>query len=162
MIGFTGTREGMTDEQRSVLQLVLETSLAVHNIYTVGEAPEAPAFHHGDCVGADAQAHEIARAAGWTIILHPPDNDSQRAFCKLVGEEPELVREPLPYLERNKQICEHTNMLIACPGTMGELLRSGTWSTVRYARDRRDQWRTGHPILVIWPNGVTTWDGKKN
>lgn len=158
VIGFTGPREGLTDEQRAALQLVLETSMAVHDIYTVGETPEAPAFHHGDCVGADAQAHEIARAVGWVIIIHPPENDSQRAFCGLMGEEVELMRKPLPYLERNKQIVEHSKLLIACPGTMEELLRSGTWSTVRYARDRRRQWRNQYRILVIWPNGTVIWE----
>ena len=41
---------------------------------------------------------------------------------------------PAPYLERNKEIVASSNLLIACPVGDKEELRSGTWSTVRFAR----------------------------
>jgi hypothetical protein len=45
-IGFTGTRQGMTAEQKSALRNLLD-----------GGAGD---FHHGDCIGADSEAHGIA------------------------------------------------------------------------------------------------------
>src|ERR1700730_19108648 len=64
--GFTGTRQGMTAEQKSALRNFLDGG--------VGE------FHHGDCIGADSEAHDIADECGYGIILHPPTNYSERAW----------------------------------------------------------------------------------
>lgn len=41
-----------------------------------------------------------------------------------------------PYLQRNDALVEHADLLIAFPRTADEVLRSGTWSTVRRARKR--------------------------
>lgn len=87
-----------------------------------------PTLHHGDCIGADAQAHDAARALGYHIVLHPPTNPSRRAYCSADEEAP-----PLEYLARNKRIVESSELLIAGPSGP-ERVRSGTWSTVRYAR----------------------------
>lgn len=128
-IGFTGTREGMTKLQRLALEWLLDDRF--------GE------FHHGDCVGADAEAHAIATAAKFKTHSHPPDNETMRAFTKASVEH-----EPLPYLERNKAIVHACSTLIAAPATTAEHIRSGTWSTVRYAR------ANGVPVAVIYPNGI--------
>lgn len=86
-------------------------------------------FHHGDCVGADAQAAEIAREVGYLIHGHPPDKDSQRAFFPS-----DILYEPKPYLERNKDIVLSSEMLIATPKEREEQKRgSGTWATIRFA-----------------------------
>ena len=88
-------------------------------------------FHHGDCVGADEQAHKIISKfyPQVIIVLHPPENNSSRAFC-----ESKHSRAPLPYLDRNKEIVKETDFIFAAPKTNTEILRSGTWSTVRFAR----------------------------
>ena len=41
-----------------------------------------------------------------------------------------------PYLERNRNIVDNTTMLVAFPNNNKELLKSGTWSTIRYAKKR--------------------------
>ena len=122
-IGFTGTQEGMSEKQRSSLRQVLAGFFA----------DGARVFRHGDCVGADAQAHAIAKAIGFRVVIHPPSDDSKRAFC-----QGDVVLTPRPYLLRNRHIVDASGVLIATPKG-DEELRSGTWSTVRYARKvRRD------------------------
>jgi hypothetical protein len=71
-IGFTGTQEGMSEKQRSSLQQVLVGFFA----------DGARVFRHGDYVSADAQAHAIAKAIGFRVVIHPPSDDSKRAFCQ--------------------------------------------------------------------------------
>ena len=131
IVGFTGTREGLTSAQREALVKVL------YRLYSDGSE-----FHHGDCVGADEEAHEIAREIGYEIHIHPPSISRLRAFCK--GD---VVYSPKPYLERNHDIVDASDILVACPAQSYEVLRSGTWATVRYAR------RVGKPIVIIYPNG---------
>jgi hypothetical protein len=55
--------------------------------------------------------------------------------------------EPKPYLARNRDILRATEMLVAAPAQDIEQLRSGTWSTVRFAR------KTGRVVWVILPGG---------
>lgn len=102
-------------------------------------------FHHGDCIGSDAEAHDIAEELGFEIDIHPPDNPSKRAYKIPSPGIP--VRDKLPYLVRNKNIVRATDQLFAAPGEDTEQLRSGTWSTIRFAR------KLGKPITIFFPNG---------
>ena len=87
-------------------------------------------LHHGDCVGGDAIGHAI-----WTmersepVTVHPPTKPGKRAFCK--GDD---VRAEAPFLVRDGHIATEVDVLIAVPSTAHEVRRSGTWTTVRYAR----------------------------
>ena len=128
-VGFTGTREGLTEYQRGKLAKVLSD---MRDTYSV--------FVHGDCVGADEQAHRIAKSLGYIIEVYPPKNPRLRAFC-----EATIVHEPDDYLSRNRKIVDTVDFLIACPKQEKEILRSGTWATVRYARKR------GKEVLIICP-----------
>ena len=100
---------------------------------------------HGDCIGADAEAHVLAMSLGAEVRKHPCNIERQRAF----SEGGEVVAEPEPPLVRNRKIVDDGEQLIACPATFQEERRSGTWSTVRYAK------RNQKPVTVIWPNGTT-------
>jgi hypothetical protein len=138
-LGFTGTRHGMYDEQRrSVIR------------WLGGHWPAE--CHHGLCVGADSDFHDIvtSHADVWPgsakpkVVGHPPLNRSKvvladEMFC-------EEVRPPADYLDRNRAIVADCDHLLACPNGSEEL-RSGTWSTVRYAR------RAGKPATIIYPDG---------
>ncbi len=130
-VGFTGTQQGMTDAQRATLRTWL-----------VEHYPDS--LHHGDCIGADAQAHALALEWGIPVTLHPPEDGSKRAFC--VGAV--NVAGLKPYLERNHDIVDYTGVLIATPKGYSEERRSGTWATVRYAR------KMGRRVIIIHPDGT--------
>lgn len=137
-IGFTGTQESLTSAQYEALFRVLH-EYARH---------EERVFHHGNCIGADASSHYIAGILGFRRVLHRPVSGKKEAPCVrhlLPGDE---VLPRKDYLERNQDIVNATSVLIACPKEeTGEALRSGTWSTVRYARSLRRK------ILIIRPGG---------
>lgn len=101
-------------------------------------------LHHGDCVGADAQAHAAAAYGSVRIHLHPADFTTKRAWC--TGAE--LMAGPAPPLVRNRVMVDVSEALIATPRLMVEELRSGTWATVRYARKCRV------PVHIVWPDGT--------
>lgn len=129
IIGFTGTREGMTPAQKKAVEELL-----------AGVRPRE--FHHGDCIGADEEAHGVAARLAIPVHGHPPDKDTHRAYCACV-----VMHDPKPYQARNMDIVRACDTLVATPQGFTEELRSGTWSTVRKALG------AGKPVLIIWPDG---------
>lgn len=108
----------------------------------IDDHAEITELHHGDCIGADEEAHQLT--ALYTVI-HPPENPAMRAWC--TGDE---TRHPRPYKDRNYDIVDDTDVLIATPSHPNEILQSGTWQTIRHAR------KTGKPVVVINPDGSIT------
>ncbi len=111
--GFTGTQLGMSERQKCLLRAILKPG---------------DVLHHGDCIGADAEAAAIAKEIGCRTVAHPPLDPSKRAFT-----ENDYEYMPKDYLPRNQSIVEKTAKLLAAPREGRPFLRSGTWSTVRYA-----------------------------
>lgn len=141
-VGFTGTRNGMTDRQLEGVALTLSACVWIQG---------ATEFHHGDCVGADEQAHSLAlrfreqqQLKGWpglVVVVHPPRDSVLRAWCS-EGDE---YRPELGYLERDRNIVDAVDWLIAAPGENG--LRGGTGYTYRYALNQ------GKGIWVVRMDG---------
>jgi len=131
-VGFTGTRMGMSLPQLRTARELL-TSVGTTEL------------HHGDCLGADADMHAIAKNKGVIVVIHPPQGYRNRAFSKDANE----IRLAKPYLDRDRAIVDETDCLIATPLTSDEWRepRSGTWATIRMARKK------GVPIYIIMPNG---------
>lgn len=137
-VGFTGTRQGMTEEQIETFNTVLDI---------ISRESPISEFHHGDCRGADEQADDVVlslHGEGIQIktVIHPPDNDLFRAFC--IGD---VMRLPQPYLVRNKDIVNESSVMIVAPEQKDEQVRSGTWSTYRYAKNQ------GRDVFIIYPDG---------
>jgi hypothetical protein len=124
-VGVTGSRHARPDE----------ICLKFRELLIAWAATEV---HHGDCLGWDKQAHEIAADLGLRTVAHPPSNPSLRAYCDATE-----VRDPLPYLDRNKQIVLSCDKLVAAPEGP-EKTRSGTWSTVRFAKN------VGTRGVILW------------
>ena len=129
-VGFTGTQKGMTARQRVAVAILMVTLCAEEG-------------HHVDCVGADEEFHNIiTMLKNIKRIIHPPIRATARAYC-----EGDFSHEKNGYLERNKTIVDSTELLIGASLSSSETLRSGTWSTIRYARKKAGM------IIVIFPDG---------
>lgn len=134
-VGFTGTQEGMTLEQK----------LRVHKFLVLNwNTVDVPWGLHGDCIGADHDFHRLVRKYGGSIWLHPPLNLNKRAFCDY-----DRMEDLDEYLVRNHAIVNHSDYMLATPKEPKEVLRSGTWATIRYARKIR-------PLTIIAPDGTLT------
>lgn len=149
LIGFTGTQSGLVSFQLEKVAEILQVKLCSE-------------FLHGDCIGADEMANKIALDCGVKqFTIYPPDNPKKRAFCfdkehltkHLRQITPYLIRDGInvrwmpiePYLKRNKAIVDACTFLIACPKEHRHSVRSGTWSTIRYA------WKTKKDLVIIPP-----------
>jgi len=126
--GFTGTRNGLNTKQKEEIKRILENDIKNNLIIEV---------YHGDCVGADADFHDICRSVSANIKIyiipgyHKDKNEinNLRAFC-----EGDVILESKSYLDRNRDIVNNCNILIGCPKSNLEEVRSGTWYTIKYAR----------------------------
>lgn len=138
-IGFTGTRNGMTPPQRaSVRQVLLH-----HLVSNPGTSMRAL---HGDCVGADADFHALAREQGIEVCCRPCTFDGMRAR----SGAPELAP-PKPPMQRNRDIVADADLMIACPPNHTPIKRgSGTWATIGFAQ------RAGKPLTIVFPDGSFT------
>lgn len=117
---------------------------------TVGaliEELKATVGHHGMCVGADEGFHELCEIQKIKTVGHPPEAPQLRA----VDCEPDEIRTPRPYIERNREIVKSVVVLIGAPRELIEprILRGhGTWSTIHHAMGQI-------PVYVVKANGTT-------
>lgn len=105
-------------------------------------------FHHGDCIGADSDAHAVVASLQdeVTVHIHPPINPIKRAFCVGTIEHP--AKE---YLDRNRDIVDTCRCIFATPKEHEEQWQgSGTWATIRYAK------KTKTRLYIIYPDGEVT------
>lgn len=138
VVGFTGTRENLTDHQLSWL-------------YTTLESRSIDIVHHGACVGADTAVHLAALDSGVPVHVWPPTN------MKLIGRDcfqPNVlvtIHPRMPYLNRNREIVNATVGLIALPKHDKQPVDAsqwgGTWYTVEFAQ------RNDRPVMICYPNG---------
>lgn len=133
-VGFSGTRHGMTFEQAASMLRLL-------TLWRLEEG--AQAFHHGDCVGADAEAHRHAISLGYDVVVHPPIDGHARAWC--IGDGV-TYRAPGHYLARNRAIALSTDRLLAAPRTHVPG-KGGTWYTVNFALGCE------RPVWLVLPSG---------
>lgn len=151
-LGFTGTQRGMT---RAQLNAVDDLLSAVPDFIKLMEdlrfdCDRIWTIHHGDCIGADAQLDSIAKDHNIFRHIHPATGKNKRAWCAA-----QTIDDPLPPLKRNAVIVQCAVAgLIAAPGQATEIVRSGTWATVRYARKLKRH------IWIVRPNGTIVEENK--
>ena len=129
-VGITGTRMGMNEHQFAGVQELLT------KLYEAGAE-----FHHGDCVGVDAEAAVLAKELGYKIIGHPgPGEDGLRAFV-----ECDESKEPASHFKRNRTIVDECDVLIVVPLQNEHQSRGGTWYTHDYAVKTEKQFTVFYP-----------------
>jgi hypothetical protein len=132
ILGFTGSRQGLSDFQQSEIEKFISTN-----------AHEITEFHMGDCIGADEQASLIvSKYPSISIISHPAIEEKSRVFFKA-----HKVLPPKKYSDRNKDIVDASDLIIATPNGE-ERQRSGTWSTIRYAKKKNIK------IIICFPQEI--------
>lgn len=131
-IGFTGTRRGMSCAQ---IRFLHDTLVDIQR----SSVCYAPEFHHGMCIGADAEANIIALSLGIPTTGHPPIDRRFMSHSPVIE-----IRPPENYLVRNHNIVDECGVLIVAPEGP-EVVRSGTWATKRYA-DRKNK----QTIILPW------------
>lgn len=142
IIGFTGTRDGLTNQQLAWLVTTFETGKQDGTIQEV---------HHGACVGADAAVHAQAIELGIPIHVWPPVNMKYVAVETLTGHPLVTVHPRMQYLDRDRQIVGRTAGLVALPKHDKQperMLWGGTWYTVDFAE------RMSKPVIICYANGV--------
>ena len=127
--GFTGSQKDMSVAQQEWL---------------VGLLASRHSIHHGACIGSDETVHDIATRLGMKVVVHPPTDRTKMML--LISRVPLQILPPRPYLQRNRDIVDACELLLATPNS-DERLRSGTWATVRYAV------KVGKPVLICYPDG---------
>ena len=135
-IGFTGTKKGMTTDQRSSVLRILNSM------------KNRSVVHHGGCVGADIDFDSICFELGKIRVIHPSNIHSMQGKWHYT----EHYRPEKPPLERNKDIVNESRILIATPSQFSEVTRSGTWFTIRYARNCKVDYKK--IIYIILPDGT--------
>lgn len=130
-LGTTGTREGLSDAQKDQLKEFIRN----HVVYTL---------HHGDCVGSDDQVARAFSDEGTFIIAYPGNSTT---LHKAHSTANDLILPWQENLVRNRKIVNSVEMLLAFPSTESEVVRSGTWATIRYANKRLV------PVKIITPSG---------
>lgn len=135
VLGFTGTQMGLSKEQADALAAL------------VAELRPAE-VRHGDCVGADTEFHVVCGRLGIPIVIHPSSRQTKRSY----NRNADNIMPAKDSLTRNRDIVDASDTVLACPSGMQEMLRSGTWSTVRYAR------KTGKRVIIVFPDGNHSWD----
>ena len=149
-LGVTGTSKGMTEAQKVSVTFMLTKMLEMRFYKGV--------MNNGDCVGADATFFLIWNDIvinckvndieyDMTTVGHIPLRSNARAYLPFT-----ILRKPKPYLERNQAIVDCSSVLIATPYEADEILRSGTWSTIRRARKK------GIKIAIVRPDGTVKYE----
>jgi hypothetical protein len=138
---FTGTRSGMALRQKMVIRQMM-TGSALMEIRRVSR------FLHGGCIGADAQFHVILKQMGLLskVEVYPSDIPEFRDDLE-AGYGILRIHEPSNPIARNKTMIGRAHSLLAAPREFQEVVRSGTWMTIREARKK------GIPVLIVFPDG---------
>lgn len=132
-LAFTGSKDRVTQKQAARLRLELAAAVDEGFLW----------MHNGDCVEADFIAATLWKKLKRKVMLHPPLRDKYRAFFQA-----DITCEPKEYLARDQDMVLCSERLYACPQTFDEQRRSGTWTTIRYARKLRMK------IVIIFPDGT--------
>lgn len=133
----------MTKKQRKALQsLFVRCFLACEYVQ----------LRHGGCVGADIEALDtfmtkaLQTPSLTTKVWCHPGNITHYVGMSESYPLGDVVLAAKPPLARNRDIIDASNLIFGCPAGPEET-RSGTWSTIRYAKKQNK-----NPTVIL-PDG---------
>lgn len=139
IMAFTATRKGITVGQ-------------IASAREIAEAEMPTTFLHGCAEGGDRQLHGVATPGRRELCPSRKDQFKWAMDNKADGDSiRDIPVGKTPEIRRNREMVDRCCVLVACPETETEVVRSGTWATVRYARSK------GKRLAVISPNGDVAW-----
>ena len=129
-IGFTGTRNHKKVDLDRIRKLTNYLARQFYRGFKI--------IHHGACLGMDEKVHYLALDIGYNVVVHPPTHTKYMMKFDTSEDKDRVIFLPAKaYLSRNGDIVDSSKQLVAVPSDPEtEVLRSGTWATVRYARKR--------------------------
>ena len=122
-LAVTATQRGITDKQKEFA----ENFIRMMN---------PSAVIHGCCTGGDDNLDEIADRLRIMRIGFPSSIKRKCALDRCLQRKNSdfiVAREPMAPLKRNPLIVKSGDKLLACPQQEEEVIRSGTWTTIRAA-----------------------------
>jgi hypothetical protein len=143
-IGFTGIRNGMTPPQKHRFVELIDARLKLIPHILVN-------FVHGGAIGADEEADELFsdiiynNSMSYNIIVWPASEARWRYWRK--KHVTHTIMPPEDPLVRNRKIVDQVEQMYATPAEMSEVLRSGTWATIRYTKSQ------DKALTIIFPDG---------
>lgn len=136
IIGFTGTRNGMTKKQSDKVYELLQGFAKEYGHLALGL--------HGDCVGADDDFNMHCLSENIRTLCRPCTFENMRAHSTSTQ-----IAEPVPPMQRNRAIVTQADVMLACPPNYTEIKRgSGTWATIKFSR------RAKKPLYIVFPDGT--------
>ncbi len=135
IVGFTGSRQGLTVLQRRELGKVLSCL--------------SGSMRNGAAEGADRDAAYFWDAYPKRAIDFYPCNEEQAYWAESWAAPrgnatAHLISRPI--VRNRVHIVDPCSILVAAPAGP-ETQRGGTWSTIRYAKSLE------RPIAIVWPSG---------
>ena len=146
IVGFTGSRAGITSHQRETLKKLL---LMINPI-------EA---HHGECIGSDAAFHGIVQDTlpECHIVGHPPKVDTYRVVLSGYFRE----EDRRGYQDCGGDIVQACTLMVVCVKShkrfdntqkrddkMDNRYRTTPWHVINLAKD------AGRELVVVYPDGM--------
>ena len=122
IIGFTGTRSGMSSKQKEEVAKLLDSHDMINTTVL-----------HGGCIGADIDFHELCE--GMTREVYPGHSANAPNDLKYRGEykDADVIHSSQTHFKRNRDIVDRCDILIATPYN-DDSSKGGTWYTIKYAQ----------------------------
>lgn len=117
ILGVSGTRSRPSDMQIAFLEKAISYSEVIE-------------VHHGDCVGLDNWAHNLAIKHHKLIVVHPPDVEKWRAYCT---NKNATILPVKWYTNRNLDIILASDICLAFPFSREWASSRGTYNFVDVA-----------------------------
>lgn len=106
-IGITGTRKGMSGAQKVAFVTFLINNEITEQV-------------DGCCIGVDAESFEIAKRWGIKTIGRPGHSKrNPNELSNRDNRERDVMHESKPFFERNRDIVDGCEMLVAMPYELG-------------------------------------------